>query len=32
MSAFTTEAGIPVQAGDTLRLTATYDDSLPTHA
>ena len=29
MSTFTTEAGIPVQAGDTLRLTATYDDSLP---
>jgi hypothetical protein len=29
MSTFTSAGGIPVQAGDTLRLSATYDDSLP---
>lgn len=29
MSAFQTELGIPVSAGDRLRLTATYDNSLP---
>lgn len=29
MSAFQTPLGIPVSAGDTLRLTATYDNSLP---
>ena len=29
MSTFSTADGIPVAAGDTLRLTATYDDSLP---
>ena len=29
MSSFQSEEGIPVAAGDTLRLTATYDDSLP---
>lgn len=29
MSSFQSEAGIPVAAGDRLRLAATYDDSLP---
>jgi len=29
MTTFSSAAGIPVAAGDTLRLTATYDDSLP---
>ncbi len=29
MSSFASSEGIPVAAGDTLRLTATYDDSLP---
>lgn len=29
MTTFSTTQGIPVAAGDTLRLTATYDDSLP---
>jgi hypothetical protein len=29
MTTFSTTAGIPVSAGDRLRLTATYDDSLP---